>query len=81
MVEGPAQGLALIDRLGRDGQLDDYHLFHAARADLLRRTGHWQAAATAYQAAIARVENQIEQTYLERRLRQVQQAFQPHAGQ
>jgi len=75
MVQGPMAGLALIDQLGSGGQLDDYHLFHAARADLLRRTGAWQAAAIAYQAAIARVENQIERNYLQRRLHQVQQAI------
>lgn len=77
MAQGPTQGLVLLERLGSAklwaGQLDDYHLFHAARADLLRRSGQWQAAATAYRAAIARVENQIERTYLERRLQQVQQ--------
>ena len=71
MVQGPAQGLALIEQLGCQGQLDDYHLFHAARADLLRRDGQWQAAATAYQSAIHHVENQIERAYLERRLREV----------
>ncbi len=76
MVEGAAYGLALIDRLGSDGGLDDYHLFHAARADLLRRAHLWQDAATAYRAAIQRVENQIERAYLERRLAEVQQAAQ-----
>ena len=39
MVEGPAAGLALIDDLAASGDLDAYHLLHAARADLLRRLG------------------------------------------
>ena len=76
MVEGPAQGLALIERLGSDGQLDEYHLYHAARADLLRRARLWHAAIDAYQAAMARAENQIERAYLARRLAEVQQAAQ-----
>ena len=39
MADGPAAGLALIDALANGGALDDYHLLHAARADLLRREG------------------------------------------
>ena len=50
MVRGPAAGLALIDRIAADGPLDDYHLLHAARADLLRRLGDREAAA-AYRRA------------------------------
>jgi RNA polymerase sigma-70 factor (ECF subfamily) len=73
MAQGPAEGLALLDHLGNVAELTDYHLFHAARADLLRRSGQWQAAATAYQAALARVGNQIERLYLERRLREIVQ--------
>jgi RNA polymerase sigma-70 factor (ECF subfamily) len=73
MAQGPAHGLALLDQLGNTGELADYHLFHAARADLLRRAGQWQAAAAAYQAALARVSNQIERLYLERRLREIAQ--------
>jgi RNA polymerase sigma-70 factor (ECF subfamily) len=73
MAQGPAEGLALLDHLGNVAELTDYHLFHAARADLLRRSGQWQAAATAYQAALTRVGNQIERLYLERRLREIAQ--------
>lgn len=73
MAEGPQRGLALIDQLGSREELDDYHLFHAARADLLRRAGQWQAAAVAYQAALARVGNQVERLYLQRRLREIAQ--------
>lgn len=75
MAQGPTQGLALIDQLGNTGQLDDYHLFHAARADLLRRAGQWSAAAVAYDAAIKLTENQIERAYLERRRQEVQRAL------
>lgn len=71
MAQGPAHGLALLDQLGNTGELADYHLFHAARADLLRRSGQWQAATDAYEAALARVGNQIERLYLERRLHEV----------
>lgn len=71
MAQGPAQGLAILDQLASRGELDNYHLFHAARADLLRRSSQWQAAAAAYEAAIAHVSNQIERLYLERRLREI----------
>ena len=62
-VEGPAAALALVD--GLDG-LDGYHLFHAIRADLLRRVGRNAEAALAYEAAIARTENARERDFLER---------------
>ena len=62
-VEGPARALELADQLG----LDDYHLYHATRADLLRRLGRRDAAAAAYDAAIARSANQAERSFLQRR--------------
>src|SRR5437660_6414657 len=52
MSEGPGRGLALIDELGAAGELDRYHLFHAARADMLRRLGAFEAAAEAYSRAL-----------------------------
>jgi RNA polymerase sigma-70 factor, ECF subfamily len=61
-VDGPAPALALIDRL----PLNDYHLFHAVRADLLRRLGRSREAAEAYDAAIARNTNAVERAFLER---------------
>jgi RNA polymerase sigma-70 factor, ECF subfamily len=64
MSEGAEQGLALIDALS---SLDNYHLFHAARADLLRRTGRREAAAEAYRRALALTTNAVERAYLERR--------------
>jgi RNA polymerase sigma-70 factor, ECF subfamily len=68
MSEGPGRGLSLIDRLGASGALDRYHLFHAARADMLRRLGSHNAAADAYRQALALTANGIERTFLERRL-------------
>jgi RNA polymerase sigma-70 factor, ECF subfamily len=67
MVDGPREGLALIDDLG--GDLDNYHLFHAARADLLRRMGSSAEAARSYTRALALVSNESERRFLERRLR------------
>lgn len=71
MAEGPRAGLAIIDGLAADGQLDDYHLLHAARADLLRRLGLFADAATSYRRALGLVTNDSERRFLERRLREV----------
>ena len=71
MVGGPRAGLALIDTLAKGGALERYHLLHAARADLLRRLGSWQAAADAYERALSLVTNEAERRFLERRLREV----------
>ena len=71
MVEGPRAGLPLIDALAKAGELERYHLLHAARADLLRRLGSWQAAAESYERALALVTNDAERRFLERRLREV----------
>jgi RNA polymerase sigma-70 factor (ECF subfamily) len=68
MSEGPERGLALIDELGTSGELDRYHLFHAARADMLRRLGSFEAAGEAYRRALALMANDVERAYLERRL-------------
>ena len=61
-VSGPDAALALVDGLDLDG----YHLFHAIRADLLRRLGRKAEAALAYEAAIARTENAAEREFLRR---------------
>ncbi len=68
MSEGAERGLALIDELGDSGALDRYHLYHAARADMLRRLGSRPAAADAYRRALTLTANSIERTFLERRL-------------
>ena len=72
MVDGPQAGLALIDALA--GDLDGYHLFHAARADLLRRIGSSAEAAKSYGRALALVTNESERRFLERRLHEVRQS-------
>lgn len=72
MVLGPGPALALIDELAASGDLDRYHLFHAARADLLRRLGSLTDAAASYGRALALVTNDGERRFLERRLREVQ---------
>src|SRR5499426_3159397 len=71
MVDGPQMALALIDALA--GDLDGYHLLHAARADLLRRIGSSAEAEKSYGRALALVTNDSERRFLERRLREVQQ--------
>ena len=77
MVDGPQRGLALIDELAATGDLDRYHLLHAARADLLRRLRFAEDAAKSYTAAIELVTNDAERRFLERRLREVQQPAGP----
>ncbi|HEY7180204.1 MAG TPA: RNA polymerase sigma factor [Blastocatellia bacterium] len=71
MVDGPQTALALIDAIA--DELDGYHLFHAARADLLRRVGSPAEAAKSYRRALALVTNESERRFLQRRLREVQQ--------
>jgi RNA polymerase sigma-70 factor (ECF subfamily) len=63
--DGPAAGLALLDAL--EPALTGYHPFHAARADLLRRSGRLSAARSAYDAAIALAGNTAEVAFLRRR--------------
>jgi RNA polymerase sigma-70 factor, ECF subfamily len=63
-VEGPQRALAILDELDLDG----YRLYHAIRADLLRRVGRSAEAARAYEAAIARSENAVEREFLQRNL-------------
>jgi len=68
MSEGPERGLLMIDGLGVSGALAEYHLLHAARADLLRRSNRREAAAEAYRRALALATNETERRYLQRRL-------------
>ena len=65
------EGLEQIDRVGAAGGLEQYHLFHAARADILRRLGRREAAVGAYQEALRLATNNVEQSYLRRRLGQL----------
>ncbi|MGW2237915.1 RNA polymerase sigma factor [Streptomyces sp. NPDC001759] len=74
MAEGPDAGLALVAELERDGDLDDYHLLPATRADLLRRDGRTTEAAEAYERALELVENDTERKFLEKRLAECRSA-------
>lgn len=68
MAEGPRPALALVDALANAGDLDNYHLLHACRADLLRRIGSLAEAAVSYRRALTLVTNESERRFLERRL-------------
>jgi RNA polymerase sigma-70 factor (ECF subfamily) len=70
IADSPEAALALIDQLTTE--LDSYHLFHATRADLLRRIGAFQEATQSYTWALELVTNDTERRFLERRLREVQ---------
>ena len=69
MADGPEPGLKAMEHLSE--ALDGYHLFHSARADLLRRSGRLEEAGTAYRKAIHLARNASERAFLERRLEEV----------
>ncbi len=68
MRDGPAAGLALIDAILGRGELETYHLAHAARADLCRRLGRTADARASYERALALTQQEPEQRFLTRRL-------------
>jgi RNA polymerase sigma-70 factor, ECF subfamily len=68
MRNGPQVGLALVDGLMSRGDLDDYRLAHAARADLCRRLGHKGEARKSYERALALTQGEAEQRFLKKRL-------------
>jgi RNA polymerase sigma-70 factor (ECF subfamily) len=68
MRDGPAAGIALIDAILGRGQLSDYHLAHAARADLCRRLGRSAQARASYERALSLTQQEPERRFLERRL-------------
>lgn len=72
MADGPEPALELIDDLAATNHLENYHLLHAARADLLRRLGSLDEAAESYSRALSLVTNDSERRFLERRLKEVQ---------
>jgi len=74
MAEGPQAGLTLLDALeAQDSEsLQDYYLYHAARADLLRRLGSLDVALAAYRRALETCENRTEQSFLSQRLAEVE---------
>lgn len=69
MRDGPAAGLPLLDALLQRGALQDYHLAHAARADLCRRLGRLDEARESYARALALTAQEPERRFLERRLK------------
>ena len=71
MAEGPQRGLELMRELGAASDLENYHLLHAARADMHRRLGSFAEAAEEYRKALALVTNDSERRYLEKRLKEV----------
>jgi len=72
MRDGPAAGLDLVDDILGRGDLADYHLAHAARADLCRRLGRTTEARAAYEQALGLTRQEPERRFLERRLRELQ---------
>jgi RNA polymerase sigma-70 factor (ECF subfamily) len=74
MSGGLEAGLALVEDVARGGELDDYYVLHATRADLLRRLARSDEAIVSYARAIALVNNGAERRFLERRLRAAEDA-------
>ena len=72
MRDGPAAGLDFVDDILGRGDLADYHLAHAARADLCRRMGRTAEARAAYEQALGLTRQEPERRFLERRLRELQ---------
>jgi RNA polymerase sigma-70 factor, ECF subfamily len=75
MSDGIEAGLTLLEKLGASGELNSYHLYHAARADLLRRIGSRDRALEAYDRALALTTNAVERRYLRRRVAELQNAL------
>jgi RNA polymerase sigma-70 factor (ECF subfamily) len=71
MRDGPEAGLALVDAILARGELSDYRLAHAARADLCRRLGKTAEARASYQRALELTQQEPERRFLERRLSQL----------
>ncbi len=72
MSEGPDQGLVLLDSITLSEALDRYHLYHAARADLLRRLSRMREAIAAYQMALSLTNNAIERRFLNARIAELE---------
>ena len=78
MSEGIEKGLGLVEAVGASGKLEQYYSFHAARADLLRRLGRFEAASASYSRALQLTANEVERKYLQRRLDEL--AKSPRSG-
>jgi RNA polymerase sigma-70 factor (ECF subfamily) len=68
MMDGPADGLALVDSILARGDLVDYHLAHSTRAELCRQLGRMEEARATYQRALELTQQGPERRFLERRL-------------
>jgi RNA polymerase sigma-70 factor (ECF subfamily) len=73
MRDGPSAGLDLVDAILNRGDLDTYHLAHAARADLCRRLGQTAEAHTSYRRALDLTQQEPERRFLEKRLNELQE--------
>jgi RNA polymerase sigma-70 factor (ECF subfamily) len=73
MRDGPKAGVTLIDAIFAEGALADYHLAHAARADLCRRMGSTAEARSSYERALALARQEPERQFLKRRLAELSQ--------
>lgn len=72
MVEGPSAALTILEKITAGGELENYHLFHATRAEMLRRSGAMIEAAKSYNRALALVSHESERRFLQKRLSEVQ---------
>ncbi len=75
MRDGPRAGLVLVDALLQRGELDDYRLAHAVRADLCRRLGQTTDARAAYERALALTRQEAERRFLRRRLAELDRSL------
>jgi RNA polymerase sigma-70 factor, ECF subfamily len=71
MSEGFERGLGLIEAANENGALQNYYLFHASRADLLRRLHRYDESAAAYETALSLTTNHVEQNYIRRRVAEI----------
>lgn len=71
MRDGPANGLELVDALLANGELENYHLAHAARADFCRQLGRTSDARVSYERALALTKQEPERRFLEKRLNEL----------
>jgi RNA polymerase sigma-70 factor (ECF subfamily) len=72
MHVGCEQGMALVDDILKHATMQDYHLAHAARADMCRRLHRWEEARAAYQTALALTQLEPERRFLARRLSEIE---------
>lgn len=75
MVDGPQEGLLLVDAIAARGELREYHLLHSVRADLLRRLGKTDQARRAYKTALGLTTLEPERRFIERRLSEVRRTL------